>query len=285
MPITAEQKIERRKHIGSSDMAAILGLDPWRSAYDVWLDKKGMLVDAPETDAMYAGNRFEAGVLEFAEEQLGALLRNETRAVEGTPLVSNIDAVVEKSDDPVEGKTVGLFHPSSEWWGDDGTDQVPDRVIVQSHVHIMATNRAVCHVPAFIGGRGFCMFEVPRNDKLVEIIGQRAVEFWDANVQGDVPPENSRASLQVVKLVRRQPKKVVSIDPELVAKWLEAKDALKESTEAKQQAEADVLAAMGDAEAGLCGERGAVTYYETTRKAYSVDETTFRTLRHKKKGL
>ncbi len=41
MPITNRQRKLRQDHIGSSDMAAILGVDPWRTAYDVWLEKTG----------------------------------------------------------------------------------------------------------------------------------------------------------------------------------------------------------------------------------------------------
>lgn len=287
MGITAEQRIERRNHIGSSDMAAILGLDPFKTAYDLWLDKTGRVTDIEETPAMYAGKRFEDGVLDFAQDKLGALSRNQRRVLEGTPLAANIDAVLDAAQEPVEAKTVGLFGPVRDWWGDDGTDQVPDRVIIQTHVEMLCleSKPSVCHVPAFIGGRGFAMFHVPRNEQICDVIVRRAVEFWQQNVQGDTPPDGSAASLQIVKLLKREPKKIVNVAPELVKAWLEAKEIESDAKKAKEAAEAQVLAALSDGEAGLCGELGAITYYETTRKGYEVKETTYRTLRHKQKGL
>jgi len=285
MPITEQQREARKHHVGSSDMAAILGLDPFKTAYDVWLEKKGRLVDRPPSEVMKAGSRFEDGVLDFAEEQLGPLSRNVSKPVEGTPLATNIDALVKETEEPVEGKTVGLYGPVREWWGQERTDQVPDRVIVQSHVHMMAVSAQVCHVAAFIGGRGFAMFAVPRNDKLVEIVRERATAFWHENVEADQPPEGSRASLEVVKLVRREAEKVVSIDPHIVENWLMANGVASDAIKAKKKAEAAVLEALGDAEAGLCGDLGAVTYLETQRKGYTAKATTFRTLRHRKKGL
>ena len=213
------------------------------------------------------------------------LRRNVHVEMSGTPLAANIDAIVEQTGEPVEAKTVGLFHRSDEWWGDAGTDQVPDRVNVQAHVHLLCTDAKLCHVPAFIGGRGFVLFEIPRHTSIADAVVAAATEFWAKHVQADTPPTGSRASLQVIKLIRRTPEKIVNVQPELVAEWIEAKDAAKAAKMAAQRVEEDLLASLGDAEAGMCGELGAVTYYETTRKGYEVKETSYRTLRHKKKGL
>jgi predicted phage-related endonuclease len=39
---------ERRKGIGSSDAAAILGVHPYKSAYAVWAEKTGLIVEDSE---------------------------------------------------------------------------------------------------------------------------------------------------------------------------------------------------------------------------------------------
>jgi len=41
MALTTEQREIRRRYLGSSDIAAIFGMSPWKSAYDVWLEKTG----------------------------------------------------------------------------------------------------------------------------------------------------------------------------------------------------------------------------------------------------
>lgn len=292
MPITAQQKIERRKHLGSSDIAAILGLDPYRTAHDVYLEKAGKLIDDTDedlsgADVKYIGNRLEESVLGFAADRLGRDLEyNCTAVVPGTPIVVNTDAITCSQDpEPVEAKTSGIVAKTPEWWGEDGSDQVPDRVIVQAHAHMMAWNSSVCHIPALIGGRGFALFRVPRNPKIVDAIGARAIEFWDQHVQADIPPTNSSASLQIVKLVRRQPEKIAAVDPALLQQWLEAREAEKVAEKAADAAQAALLTALGDAEAGLCGDLGAVTFFEQTRKEYVCKASTFRVLRHKPKGL
>lgn len=293
MPITEQQRLDRKNHLGSSDMAAVLGVDPWRTAFDVWAEKTDRVGDMNIDDkpAVQAGNVFENGVLDFAEGLLGHLDRNVYRELAGSPLAANIDAIVDdplvanSPLEPVEAKTVGLFHRTDEWWGDCGTDQVPDRVIIQSHVHMICTVRWVCHVAAFIGGRGFVMYQVRHSERVADIIIRKADTFWRDNVQADTPPDGSRASLQIVKAMKRKAESVANVDPELVATWQKAVEAKSAARKAEEAAKLDVLNALGEAEAGLCGTHGAVTYFETHRKGYEVKPSTYRTLRLRKEGL
>lgn len=286
MPITEEQRQERKKHIGSSDLAAILGLCPWKSAEDTRLEKCGKLIDQNVSNAaMDAGNYLEDGVLNFAETTLGKLIRNQTMQVDGAPIVVNTDAIVEADKVPVEAKTTGIMWNTNEWWGAEGTDEVPDRVIIQAHAHMLAWKAAICHVPALIGGRGFVLYAVPFNQTIANVILDAAGKFWNENVLKDIPCEGSAASLQVVKMLKRTPNKVVGIDPDLVARWLAAKEAKSAAEKAADQAQADILAALQDAEAGQAGEHGAVTYLEQKRAGYTVQPTSYRVLRLKKGGL
>ena len=286
MPITDIERKVRRNGLGSSDLAAILGLDPWRSAEDVRLEKLGRFIDKPASDVMNAGTWLEGGVLAFAADRLGEIDTHPgTKAVEGTPIVVNTDGLLLATGEPVEAKTAKLFGPSKEDWGDDGTDQVPSRVIIQATSHMMAWDRPVCHVPVLIGGRGFAMFQIPRNLQIVDIIRTKAAEFWEKNVLGDTPVEGSNASLEIVKRLKHEPEKIGIVDPKLIQTWLDSKTLAKGAEEDEERAKAAVLAALGDAEAAMCGDLGAITYLEQSRKEYVCKASTFRVLRHKAKGL
>lgn len=286
MPITPKQIEARRKHIGSSDVAAILGVDPWKNSYDVWLDKTGRLEDREPNDAMKAGSRLERSVLAFAHEHLGALVRNQYRSMPEAFLGANIDALVKADGTPVEAKTSGITSGyASDEWGEPGTDQCPKHVIVQAHCHMLVTDADHCHVPALLGGRGFNMYLVERDRGLCEIIVEFCRDFWLQNVQADTPPENVVPSLDLLKRVRREPASCVPISGDLVADWLAKKELSRQAAESAEQSAAALLAAMGDAEAGDAGEAGLVTYFEQTRKAYTVKESTYRALRLKKPAV
>ena len=47
----------RRQGIGGSDAAAIMGLNPWKTPMDIWLEKTGEFLDdeEPENEKMYWG--------------------------------------------------------------------------------------------------------------------------------------------------------------------------------------------------------------------------------------
>ena len=53
--------IDRTTTIGGSDVAAILGLSPWRSPLDVWREKALGEPDDRDTPAMQAGGRMALG--------------------------------------------------------------------------------------------------------------------------------------------------------------------------------------------------------------------------------
>lgn len=281
MGITEAQREQRRNHLGSSDMAAILGLDPYRTAYDVWLDKTGQLEDEPENKAMYAGTAFEDGVLKFAEGQLGKIKRNQYRSAKDLPIGANIDALVVETGEPVEAKTAGLFGPLDVLWGEEGTDEVPDRTIIQCHVHMICTNKSICHVPAFLGGRGFQLFQVNQDQKIKDIIISKALDFWNNFVKTETAPPNITPSLGVIKRVKREPESVVDIDDEPVKKWQDVCERFSEIKKAKEAAQANLIKALGTAEAGNC-TLGQITYLETFRKGFTVKPSKFRKIGFRK---
>ena len=271
--ITDKQRKERMNYLGSTDMAAILGVSPWANSYDVWLEKTGKVIMNKQSESLLAGSIFERSVLDWAEQKLGPLRRDEDdgkggrQNIElkciGFPIVDHPDALVIKSGNPVEGKTAGLFGPLTENYG-EGEDELPDRVIVQCHVHMLAANKEVCHVPVFLGGRGFVMYQVLWDEVIGNAIKDAALDFWEC-VENDEPPANVVPSVEFAKKIKREPNKIVEIDSALVETWLENKDKVKWATAILEDSIGAIFKALGDAEAGTC-TLGMVTYFMQSQK-------------------
>ncbi len=286
MGITPAQVERRRSHLGSSDMATLFGLNPYQSEYDLWLSKTGQL-ETGGSDApwLQAGTDFEPLVLNKAEAVLGRILRNQYRSAkdEGIPLATHIDGIaVERGGRPVEAKTNGLFWPTTEQWGEPGTDQVPDRVMIQCQVHLKCAESDLCYVPGLFWGLRFALYEVPRDDQMVAMICDRATEWWQKHVVGQTPPD-SQVSLEKIKLVRRETGKAILLPADatpLVAAWREAVAAETAARKAKEAALAEVLKALGDAEEATC-PLGTITYKSVHRDAYTVEASDYRTARFK----
>lgn len=297
--ITAEQRQQRTQFIGSSDVAAICGKDPWRSAMDVYLSKTETL-DDQTSDAMASGNRLESAVLNWAEERIGCpLVRDVFRIARDGLFAANHDALVIDSRDGVEAKTVNIMHFNSavaDEWGEEGTDEVPDHVVLQCQQQMYVSDLALVHVPALIGGRGWFMYRVERNDRLIKAIRERGETFWCDHVQKRVPPPDSMPSLDVARSIRRTPDRITQLPIGPVQAWLDACAKSKAAEQEAESAKALVLALMGDAEAADT-PAGRLTFLEQSKRGvdakrlkaerpdvYDAYETctSFRVLRHKK---
>ena len=288
MPITEEQRAQRKMYLGSSDMAAILGVNPFRNAADVYLEKVSEMAEKKTIPAMALGNWLEDGVLNFAEAELNSpLIRNVFRQsdIGGCPLASHIDAIAERLAEPVEAKTTS----KPDEWGDPGTDEVPDWVIVQCQVHMICMPAKQCHVPVLLPADGRLqvrMYCVQYSDSLAQTIIDAAIQFWNNHVVTRTPPPASAAPhIETFRHIKRVPEKSVEVDPHIIEQWLAAKEVAKNARSGEEEAKAVLLMALGDAEQGE-SEVGNVTYMEQTRKACEVKESTFRVLRYKKpKGV
>lgn len=279
MPITDKQRSARRKHIGSTDVAALLGKDPWgRNAYDVWLEKVGKIEGKPATEAMKAGTFLEEGILQFAESEIGPIRRNQYRANPKLHLGAHIDGITFKTTLPAEAKKVEYYNPTFKDWGEPNTSEVPADVVIQCHVHMLTMKNKpdVCYVPALIGGR-LTMYVVERDGDLIEIIEAKVIEFWTKFVVPRVPPPDIYPDLSTIKQISRVPDKVVEIPTALVTDYEAIKRAQSILKKQEDQALAKIVTEMDDAEAADFGDPSRLFYYkEYERKGYIVKPTKYR---------
>ena len=64
--------VTRGQGIGGSELAAILGLDPYKTPLDVWLDKTGRAVKFEGNEATFRGNALEDAIGLYMERELGS---------------------------------------------------------------------------------------------------------------------------------------------------------------------------------------------------------------------
>ena len=300
MPITERQRDPevRIKTVGASDLPKMLNLSKYGSSYDLYLEKAGITEPYQPGEAALTGTLLEPAILLEAENRLGRIRRNQRRVHPNKELrlSASCDAILVSSNEPVEAKTHGLFTGVFDAWGDEGTDEVPDHVLVQVHGQMMCISDDCrrAYVGAVIGGRGLVWYEVPRNERLCTLIAGACVKFWKC-VESRTPPEDL-PTLDAVKRMRRTEGEIKTIPDGLVSDWLAAKDALKQAEEVESRTKALVLAVMGEAEIGETERFGKVTYRAQTRRSldtkalkleqpeiaeqYTRDGAPFRVFRH-----
>lgn len=302
MALTPEQRRRRRRYLGSSDTAALFGLDPYRNRSRVYWEKV-MALDGPEprTASTDAGDYLEPAIVQFAEDRIGTVERHVMVVHPSGVLCANLDALVVGRPEGVEAKYDAA---TAGEWGEEGTDDVPARVLLQCQHQILAANLECVWVPALVLAyrAEFRLYRVEPNAELVEMIETEGTRFWREHVERRLPPpEGLIAPLDLLKRVHREPATVVDLGDEAARAWEElerCRAALRECEARKAEAEAGVLMLLGDAESGRLPDHSTLTYLAQRgaprvdheglrgfmREAYGqyVTQRTHRVLRHRR---
>lgn len=276
MTITAEQAKTRKQYLGASDVAAVLGLNPYKTPADVWLEKTSDIEPSDDTEATSIGNDFERPMIAWAEARIGKPLvySPDTSFAANGIMACHLDAQVVSEPTPVEVKCSA----KTDEWGDEGTDIVPQTYLVQIHAQAICTGAEVAYLAAFLAGFRMerRLYTIPINGELTRVIEDECCAWWDKYVvTGMMPP--SAPSLDVVKRIRPREGVVVEIDPALVERFDKARVAAKVAREQEDAAKAAILAAMNGAEGATC-PGWVVMNKQMSRKGYVVEPTTFRQL-------
>lgn len=283
---------DRRSRIGASDAAAVLGISPYASPYDVWAVKTGRADEFVGNDATRAGNKLEAMLLDDAEKELGDLMRDVfIPGPIGTPIGATLDAQVISTGEVVEAKTSGMTGgPVVGDWGEPGTDRIPDHYLVQVQIQMLVARAERAHVFAYLGNVVPKRYVVEYDNELALAIARQLDDWWTRHVIADVPPEATGVSMETIKRFRRTADKSIELagdeadQAELLCRKIEElKASAKTAKDDLEAAEKALLVMLGDAEEMVLPSGSRVTYFQTTRKGYTVKESSYRTLRIKEK--
>lgn len=225
---------ERKNYLGGSDLGAIAGLNPYRTALDVYLDKTSDDIRCETSPAMRWGNLLEDVVAKAYKEDIGTgkEVWESDRPIFHTEhrfLAANIDRWVGKRKDIreyiLECKTAG-FNKNKEW-GEEGTDQIPESYLVQ-----VAYYAAICNVPkvdiaVLIGGQDFRIYTYNRNKELEEKLIKIACNFWHNHIEKRIPPK-CVSTRDTFNLFPQSNYHEIVAEDNIVKKWEELKAAKEE---------------------------------------------------------
>jgi putative phage-type endonuclease len=278
----------RREGLGGSDVAAVVGLNPYRTPLQVYLDKIGVRPTPRETPAMALGTWVEP-VLEalyqlvFARgvtlERPGLLIHRGEGWRRGTP-----DGLDRAGRRGVDYKYTHRRH--AHRWGLPGTDAVPPEYLAQCAWYMDLTEARAWDVAVVVGGEeelagwalraliegvtpeglaalrrrlDFRVYCVPRDQELIALLVDQGRRFWVDHVvpRHPPPPEGSTDALDF--LAARYPhvlapmREATPAEAQALVAYREAWEEARAWQAEKARLEAGLKAAIGPA-LGLTAE-------------------------------
>lgn len=259
---TREQWLAARKTgLGGSDIAAVLGLSPWRSAVDVYIDKTSDAPDAFEqSEPMYWGNVLEAVVAdEYAKRTEARVQRvNQQLRHPNYPwAIGNIDrAILEPGSRArfVNGRLLGAHgllecktasaYKLDDWIAADGSDATPVYYAAQGMWYLAISGLDWCDFAVLVGGQRFLTRRVERSNDAIFGMMEVAEEFWRKHVLERIPPE-PRSAHDVVALFPRDDGDMIDASQraDVLARINDLRS-VREAIAVRKQAEAELEEAL-----------------------------------------
>jgi putative phage-type endonuclease len=248
---------ERTKGIGGSDASIILGLNKYKTPFELWLEKTGQSdLDDTAGEAAYFGNILEDVVAKEFELRSGKKVRRNNFMLQHPEhdfITANIDRKVVGEDALLECKTASAYL-KDDW----ESEEIPAPYLVQVQHYLGVTGYKHAYIAVLIGGQRFVWKDIERDEELIRMIFDAEIHFWNHHVIGNVPPalDGSSAAEKFLKERYKEtdPDKIVDLSfgyKNKLDNYLELKENIKQLQEMAKKTENEIKHELKDAETGF----------------------------------
>ena len=250
-----EWLMRRRKTIGGSDAAGIVGLSRWTSPFSVWADKTGRAAEKEDTEAMRQGRDLEDYVARRWMEETG-------KRVYRLPAMlyhpkypfahADVDRMVMGENAGLECKTT--FSLDLKQF--NGVE-FPVQYYAQCVHYLAVTGADRWYLAVLAYGRGFFTFTLERDQAEIDALMAAEADFWKL-VEQDTPPdadgsEATSAALREIFPISEQTTADLFGRDTVLREYMRLKEDKKALDTRLGEIENTIKADMGEAESGLCG--------------------------------
>lgn len=214
IPVNRDEWLKQRsKGLGGSDAGAVVGLNPYKSAYTLWAEKTGQISNVvEENEAIRLGNDLEDYVAKrFAERENKKIKRSSYcyQSKKFPFMRANVDRLIVGENAALECKTANPFKD-----GDYSNDIIPPTYYCQC-LHYMA----VCgfdrmYLAVLVFQKGFYTYVIDRGNEAVEADIRALIkaesEFWKLVEDGTAPDiDGSESTSNTLKQLHKDELKTV----------------------------------------------------------------------------
>lgn len=249
----------RNLGIGGSEAAVIVGMNKWKSPFQLWLEKREEVEpeDLSDNEYVYWGNVLEQVVADRFCELTGKKVqrRGLLQSEEYPFMLASVDRMVVGENAGLECKTANGF--AGKQWEDD---EVPDAYYIQCQHYMAVTGCERWYIAVLIGGNKFIWKCIERNPHDIDILISAEKAFWN-KVQFDVMPEVDGSENCAFALSERfegghiEPVELDSEAGYILGRIDELQTLTKELTNEIEENKNKLRLMLGNNEIGLVGDR------------------------------
>ena len=247
----------RESGIGSSEVATIVGLNPWETPYQLWRRKVGLDAPKQENFAMKAGHYLEDAVSLFWQDETGQqvikssagdwLIRDDERPY----LQVSPDRTYWLADMPHSNENKGILECKTTQMTID-EDDIPKHWFVQVQYQLGVAGYQHGSLAWLTQGRNFGYKDLAFVPDFFAWLVEEVDKFWVDNIQAKQEPTAANVQDILLKYNRHTDGKIVEVNDEIFAAYQDlkaVKDELSAIEEKKTALEEKIKLGFGDAEA------------------------------------
>jgi putative phage-type endonuclease len=196
----------RRRGIGGSEVAAILGLSRYRTPYVVWLDKMGLLAPMPPSKRMLFGQLAEAAILKaYAHETKCELVTDHKSAThpERPWMVATADALVVGEKRGVDAKMIA-WDQSFHW--PPTAAEIPDEYVLQCWHYADFFGFDAWDLAVSVAGEFPRIYTVPLDRDAQAVVARRLEAWWRRHIVGGEEPPMDASPVIAAYLQQAHPR-------------------------------------------------------------------------------
>ena len=254
----------RKKDVTSTEVSALFGISPYMTHFELYHRKHDNLeVTFEPNERMKWGSRLEAaiacGIIEDQKWYVGQKKGEYIRDVDlrmgasfdwGVTIGNSLETY---KDALLEIKNVDSLAFRDGWIIDGDNVEAPPHIELQVQQQLALSGFEVAYIGALIGGNRVVLIKRIPDPKVIEAIKEKIKTFWKSVDSHSEPrPDFVRDSDIISRLYSfAEPGKVFNADEQvskLAFAYKQAAQAVKEATERKDAAKAEILTLVGSAE-------------------------------------
>lgn len=177
----------RKTGIGGSDAGAVCGVNPFRSAFDVWLDKTSGEIKEEDSEAMRQGRDLEEYAAERFTEETGIKVKRTNyfyRSDKNPFMTADPDRLIVGENAALECKTCSAYS-ADKWSG----GKIPESYEIQCAHYMSVLDLDRMYIACVILGKGFEWRKIERDRDFERSLILLEKDFWENKVLERVIPD------------------------------------------------------------------------------------------------